>query len=96
MKAFVTGVAGFAGSHLADLLLEQGHQVSGIFLPGTSTRNLEHLQSRIELHEGDLLQPEKVYSILQGFRPDWKPPGQKASVGANRGFHKRRSIRFRN
>lgn len=71
MKAFVTGIAGFAGSHLADLLLEQGHQVSGIFLPGTSTRNLAHIQDRIDLHEGDLLQPEKISPILQGFRPDW-------------------------
>jgi UDP-glucose 4-epimerase len=30
MKVFITGVAGFIGSHLADLLLSQGHDVSGL------------------------------------------------------------------
>ena len=29
MKVFITGIAGFLGSHLADKLLEQGHEVSG-------------------------------------------------------------------
>ena len=29
MNIFITGVAGFLGSHLADYFLERGHQVSG-------------------------------------------------------------------
>ena len=29
MKIFITGVAGFLGSHLADLMLSQGHTVAG-------------------------------------------------------------------
>lgn len=30
MRVFITGVAGFIGSTLAHLLLDQGHQVAGI------------------------------------------------------------------
>jgi UDP-glucose 4-epimerase len=29
MKIFITGVAGFLGSHLADRMLELGHEVVG-------------------------------------------------------------------
>jgi nucleoside-diphosphate-sugar epimerase len=29
MKIFITGIAGFIGSHLADYLIDQGHEVYG-------------------------------------------------------------------
>ena len=29
MKIFITGVAGFLGSNLADLMISNGHQVAG-------------------------------------------------------------------
>lgn len=47
MRALITGGAGFIGSHLADMLLKQGHQVS--VLDNLSTGRLEniaHLQGR--------------------------------------------------
>jgi UDP-glucose 4-epimerase len=49
MKALITGGAGFIGSHLADLLLEQGHSV--IALDNLSTgqhKNIEHLLNRTD------------------------------------------------
>jgi UDP-glucose 4-epimerase len=49
MRALITGGAGFIGSHLADLLLEQGHSV--IALDNLSTgqhRNIEHLLGRTD------------------------------------------------
>ena len=41
MKIFITGIAGFLGSHIADNLISQGHEVSGCDnLIGGSTDNL--------------------------------------------------------
>ncbi|MGA0830659.1 MAG: NAD-dependent epimerase/dehydratase family protein, partial [Nitriliruptoraceae bacterium] len=58
MKALITGGAGFIGSHLADLLLERGHQV--LLLDDLSTgshRNIEHLVGRpdVEFVLGSIL-----------------------------------------
>lgn len=45
MKAVITGGAGFIGSHLAEILLEQGHKVIAIDNLSTGTRaNVEHLR----------------------------------------------------
>lgn len=32
MKALITGISGFAGSHLAEFLIEKGYEVFGTFL----------------------------------------------------------------
>ena len=46
MKTIVTGGAGFLGSHLCDLLLENGHEVICIDnLVTGSARNIEHIKS---------------------------------------------------
>jgi dTDP-glucose 4,6-dehydratase len=44
MRVLITGAAGFLGSHLCDILLENGHQVVGMdnFITG-KPENLEHL-----------------------------------------------------
>jgi nucleoside-diphosphate-sugar epimerase len=61
--ALVTGVAGFLGSHLAELLLERGYGVTGVdcFTPYYSRRlkeaNLSGLRGhpRFQFHEADLV-----------------------------------------
>ncbi|TFH41489.1 MAG: SDR family oxidoreductase, partial [ANME-2 cluster archaeon] len=46
MKTIVTGGAGFLGSHLCDLLLDNGHEVICIDnLVTGNTRNIEHIKS---------------------------------------------------
>ena len=41
MRILITGIAGFAGSHLAELLLGDGEEISGTLFPGEPTPNIE-------------------------------------------------------
>ena len=71
MKVLITGGAGFIGSHLVDLLLQDGHQIK--VLDNLSTGrlvNLNHVKDVIELVECDLSKSGKwriTLEILTGY-----------------------------
>jgi UDP-glucose 4-epimerase len=55
MRVFITGGAGFIGSHLCDALLAQGDQVSILDNMSTgSAANIVHIKDQIEIHQGDI------------------------------------------
>jgi GDPmannose 4,6-dehydratase len=69
--ALITGVTGQDGSYLAEFLLAQGYQVIGM-VRRTSTINfdrIKHIQDKIEIVQGDLLDQMSLISILQQHRP---------------------------
>jgi GDP-4-dehydro-6-deoxy-D-mannose reductase len=70
MTAFITGIAGFAGSHLAEHLLARGVRVAGLAHSEHPTRNLAGLAGRVEAHTGDLLDLERLTAILAEVRPE--------------------------
>jgi len=70
--ALITGVTGQDGSYLAELLLEKDYQVVGM-VRRTSTVNyqrISHIQDRIDIAHGDLLDQGSLYEIFDKFHPD--------------------------
>jgi len=69
--ALITGITGQDGSYLAEFLLEQGYKVVGL-VRRTSTVNfqrIQHIQKRLTLVSGDLLDQASLISVLQEYRP---------------------------
>jgi len=64
MNALVTGATGFIGSVLARELIDQGHEVRALALPGESAKELERLG--IDIRKGDLTNPESLRGICDG------------------------------
>jgi UDP-glucose 4-epimerase len=65
MRAFITGGAGFIGSHLADALIARGDDVTILDNMSTgSDKNIAHLQGKIEVHEGDIRNKELVEVLV--------------------------------
>ena len=71
MRALITGITGFAGSHLAEHLLKLGGiEVHGISLGRHGTSKIAHILSRLHLHQGDLRDGTWVDQIVQTIQPD--------------------------
>ncbi len=70
-RALITGITGQDGSYLAEFLLEQGYEVIGM-IRRSSTVNFErirHIQDRITLTPGDLLDEVSLIHMLREHRP---------------------------
>lgn len=70
-KAFITGISGFVGSHLAEILLQNGFLVSGIVRPDSEDIvNLDSIRDALHLFEADLLDYNSIEVALQSINPD--------------------------
>ena len=69
--ALVTGVTGQDGSYLAEFLLEKGYAVYGMVRHASSDHfaRIAHLQDRIHLCEGDLLDQLSIITLLHEIGP---------------------------
>ena len=66
MRVFITGGAGFIGSHLADHYVTAGHEVTLLdnFSTGSQT-NIAHLEGTVKIVDGDIRNIELVESLTQ-------------------------------
>jgi UDP-glucose 4-epimerase len=66
MRAFITGGAGFIGSHLADALIARGDSVTILDNMSTgSAKNIAHLEGKIKVHEGDIRDKALVEKLVE-------------------------------
>jgi GDP-4-dehydro-6-deoxy-D-mannose reductase len=71
-RVLVTGVTGFAGSHLVDYLLERGDcEIVGIHRWRSRTENVEHFMERITMMECDLRDAAATRDVIERVKPDW-------------------------
>jgi nucleoside-diphosphate-sugar epimerase len=96
-RLFITGAAGFIGSHLAERCLEQGHSVLGVdsltsyYEPELKRANVKHLSSHMSwtFLEGDLVDLD-LASLLDGIDVVFHlaaQPGVRASWGQTFGAY---------
>lgn len=97
-RALITGITGQDGSYLAELLLEKGYEVYGLYRR-TSTPNysrIEGIVDKIHMISGDLIdqyslskaieesQPDEIYNLAaQSFvKASWDQPGYTGESAA--------------
>ena len=70
-RAIITGITGQDGSYLAELLLEEGYEVTGVVRRSSAPNlwRIEHLLERIALRPADLLDQLSLVRIIQDVKP---------------------------
>ena len=70
-RAFITGITGQDGSYLAELLLDEGYEVVGMVRRSSTVgfERIAHIQDRVSLVSGDLLDQVSMIHLLREHRP---------------------------
>ena len=71
-RALITGITGQDGSYLAELLLEKGYKVYGLRRRTSIPimENIQHLESQVELIDGDLHDLSSLINAVRISNPD--------------------------
>lgn len=68
MRCLITGITGFAGSHLAEYLLSLDVPVFGIIRSHRSNlENINHIKNKLTLYEADLTDRSAVDNVIRNF-----------------------------
>ena len=70
-RALIIGIAGQDGSYLAELLLSEGYEVSGVVRQPASAsfENLAHVRDEVALVQADVLDELSLVDVLSSCRP---------------------------
>ncbi len=70
-RAFITGIAGFAGSWLAKELLEYGYEVHGAIYSKHPRSRLREFRKSLHLYELNIMNPERCREVVAAVHPDY-------------------------
>lgn len=98
MRVLITGITGFAGSHLADYILanEPDVEIFGLLRWRSRMDNVAHIRDSVRFYEGDLkdsvslkkclaeIKPDRIFHLAaQSFVPtSWKCPSETFAINA--------------
>jgi len=68
-RVLITGITGFVGSHLSELLLEKNFKVYGIERWRSKTENVEHIKKKLKLIEADIRDAHSVEKVISDVEP---------------------------
>jgi len=71
VRTFVTGGAGFAGSHLSEHLLELGHEVTILAAEQENLTNIAHFPDRVRVERADLRDSVRLFAIVRDAAPQF-------------------------
>ncbi|MEK7533954.1 MAG: GDP-mannose 4,6-dehydratase [Patescibacteria group bacterium] len=70
-RVLITGITGFAGSHLAEYLCsKKEYEISGTYLLNKSLENVDAIRDKIHLIKVDLTNAKKVLELVEITKPD--------------------------
>ncbi|MBI4971623.1 MAG: GDP-mannose 4,6-dehydratase [Candidatus Omnitrophica bacterium] len=112
MKILITGISGFVGSHFIEFLLENhpACEIHGTIRRRSDLKNIQHLLSRITLHECDMTDSHSLETIFRNDKFDrcfhlagqshvptsWIRPIETMNVNANGTMNLLESVRHQN
>lgn len=71
-KVWITGIEGFVGSHLADLLVSADlYEVYGSYFSESDLQNIGHLIDRLTVCRVDIRKENEIQACLNRIRPDF-------------------------
>ncbi|OGG12174.1 GDP-mannose 4,6-dehydratase [Candidatus Gottesmanbacteria bacterium RBG_13_45_10] len=70
-KVFITGIAGFVGSHLAELMLSKGYEVYGFLRSRSKTDHIESIINKLHLEDADVLDTHSLYGAISRVKPQY-------------------------
>jgi GDP-4-dehydro-6-deoxy-D-mannose reductase len=70
MRALVTGMTGFIGSHLAEFLLKKELEVFGTVWDKTELKNVEGIKDKVRILECDIRDDARVKEIIEEVKPE--------------------------
>jgi len=69
-RVLLTGITGFVGSHLAERLVADGHEVHGIAFEPSPYPNLAAIARDVRIHRADLADADALAAAVAAARPD--------------------------
>lgn len=70
-RVLITGITGFVGSHLAELLLSKEYEVYGIERPRSKDENITHIRDKLKLFEADIRDFSSMQNLIKSVEPQY-------------------------